>query len=56
LARPSGVGHEITAFTALIEFDAVDVDAFSGQFAGEMDRVRGDPSFQRSASAFFANA
>jgi hypothetical protein len=48
--------HEMAAFTALIEFDAVDIDTFAGQLAGEVDRVRGDPSFQRSASALFASA
>jgi hypothetical protein len=38
--------HEMAAFAALIEFDAVDIDTFAGKLAGEVDRVRGDGSFQ----------
>jgi hypothetical protein len=59
LARPSGAlrgRHEMTAFAALIEFDAVDIDTFASQFAGEVDWVSGDPSFQGLATALFANA
>ena len=42
-------GHEMAASCALIEFDAVDVDAFAGEPARKRDRVGGDLSFERSA-------
>ena len=41
-------GHEMAAFSALIEFDAVDIDASAGELAGKRDRVGGDRSFERS--------
>ena len=42
-------GHEVAACSALIEFDAVDIDAFAGELAGKRHRVGGDLSFERSA-------
>ena len=42
-------GHEMAAFPALIEFDAVDIDASAGELAGKRDRVGGDLSLERSA-------
>jgi hypothetical protein len=39
----------MAAFLALIEFDAVDIDASAGELAGKRDRVSGDLSFERSA-------
>jgi hypothetical protein len=36
----------MAAFAALIEFDAVDIDTFASELAGEVDWVSGDPSFQ----------
>ena len=42
-------GHEMAAFSALIEFDAVDIDASAGELAGKRDRVGGERSFERSA-------
>ena len=42
-------GHEMAAFSALIEFDAVDIDASAGELAGKRDWVGGDLSFERSA-------
>jgi hypothetical protein len=39
----------MAAFSALIEFDAVDIDASAGELAGKRDRVGGDLSFERSA-------
>ena len=44
-----GGGHEMAAFSALIEFDAVDIDASAGELGGKKDRVGGDLSFERSA-------
>jgi hypothetical protein len=38
----------MAAFSALIEFDAVDIDASAGELAGKWDRVGGDLSFERS--------
>ena len=46
LGLPLWGRHEMAAFAALIEFDAVDIDTFAGKLAGEVDRVRGDGSFQ----------
>jgi len=43
-----GGGHEMAAFSALIEFDAVDVDASAGELAGKRDRVGRDRPFERS--------
>jgi hypothetical protein len=42
-------GHEMAAFPALIEFDAVDIDASAGELAGERDRIGGDLSLERRA-------
>jgi hypothetical protein len=42
-------GHEMATFSALIEFDAVDIDASAGELAGKRDRVGGDLSFERRA-------
>jgi len=42
-------GHEMAAFSALIEFDAVDIDASACELAGKRDRVGGDLSFEQSA-------
>jgi len=42
-------GHEMAAFCALIEFDAVDIDASAGEPAGKRDRVGSDLSFERGA-------
>jgi hypothetical protein len=36
----------MAALAALIEFDAVDIDTFASQLAGEVDWVSGCPSFQ----------
>lgn len=49
-------GHEMSALSALIEFDAVDIDAFAGELAGKWNRVGGDLSFDRSARALLAYA
>jgi len=49
-------GHEMAALSALIQFDAVDIDAFTGEFASKRDRVSGDLSFERSAGAVLAAA
>jgi len=49
-------GHEMAALSALIEFDAVNIDAFAGERAGKGNRVGGDLSFERSARALFAYA
>ena len=49
-------GHEMAALLALIEFDAVNIDALAGEFAGKRNRVGGDFSFERGASALRANA
>ena len=38
--------HEMAAFAALIEFDAVDIDTFASQLASEVDWVSGDPLFK----------
>ena|SRR5271155_3367860 len=42
-------GLEMATFPALIEFDAVDIDASAGELAGKWDRVGGDLSLERSA-------
>ena len=42
-------GHEMAAFPALIELDAVDIDASAGELAGKRDRVGGDLSCERGA-------
>jgi hypothetical protein len=42
-------GHEMAAFSALIELDTIDIDASAGELAGKRDRVGGDLSFERSA-------
>ena len=49
LGLPFWGGHEMAAFSALIEFDAVDINASAGELAGKRDRVGGDLSFERSA-------
>ena len=49
-------GHEMAALSALIEFDAVNIDTFAGEFAGKRNRVGGDLSFERSACALGADA
>jgi len=46
----------MAALSALIQFDAVDIDAFTGEFASKRDRVSGDLSFERSAGAVLAAA
>jgi hypothetical protein len=46
----------MAAFSALIEFDAVDIDAFASELAGKQDRVGGDCSFERSSRALLADA
>jgi hypothetical protein len=40
---------EMSALSALIEFYAVNINAFTGEFAGKRNRVSGDLSFERSA-------
>ena len=42
-------GHEMATFSALIEFNAVDIDASAGELAIKIDRVGGDLSFEQSA-------
>jgi hypothetical protein len=42
-------GHEMATFSALIKFNAVDIDASAGEPAIKIDRVGGDLSFERSA-------
>ena len=49
-------GHEMTALSALIEFDAVNIDAFARELAAKGNRVGGDLSFERSARALLADA
>ena len=49
LGLPLWGGHEVAAFSALIEFDAVDIDASACELAGKGDRIGGDLSFERSA-------
>ena len=49
-------GHEMAALSTLIEFDAVNIDAFASEFAGKRNRVSGDLSFERSARALRADA
>ena len=39
----------MAAFPALIEFNVIDIDAFSGESAIKIDRVGGDLSLERSA-------
>jgi len=38
----------MAALSALIEFDAVNIDAFTGELAGKEDWVGGELSFERS--------
>ena len=39
----------MAAISALIEFNAVDIDTSAGELAGEVDRVSGNRSFEGSA-------
>jgi len=48
-------GHEMAALSALIQFDAVDIDAFTGKLAGKRDWIGSDLSFERSACAVLAD-
>jgi hypothetical protein len=41
-----GGRHEMAAFAALIKFDTIDIYTFASELAGQVDRVRRDPSFQ----------
>ena len=56
LGSPGWGGHEMAAFSALIEFDAIDIDASAGELAGKGDRVGGEFSFERGAGALLADA
>jgi hypothetical protein len=39
-------GCECATVAALVHLDAVDVDATTGQFAAELDRIRGECAFE----------
>ena len=47
-------GGECAAMAALVHLDAVDIDATTGQFAAEFDRIRGQCAFERGAGALCA--
>ena len=49
-------GGECATVAALVHLDAVDVDATTGQFAGEFDRIRCQCAFERGAAALCALA